>query len=631
MVHVKYVLVALLAVLVIVASGFAVTPSVDQQVSPVSFEKTLTLGMTGVDVLEAQSAGYSIPRAEVFYSQYQYVIGYYGVDAAAAQIDARETGRQFGRPLSILVTDYTDAAPTLTSEGYLVTNNSIGIDWVSARKASFVVDSRARTPGGPAVVPFGTQSAAESFARRYNGTVVDWDTVRTRYSHQRDGAAHQRDRIVQNRSAWADHQVNRTATLDDRPVSVVVGKDAPTLRAAIQQAAPNSTVKLPAGTYHVNLSVDKPVTISGVGNATHLVGPGTGTVLRLKANRSAVTDLRISGVGPNGSRSLANVSDDWDARIRVAYGSGDAAIRFDNATGSLVRNVAIHTPATGIIIRHGRGTVVRNCSIRGSDKWINGFMGVLPMYDPVVVQNTTIHGGRDGVYTHRANGLVVRHNRMVDMRYGVHEMYTSGSLIEHNTARQTQAGVIVMTRPRGNVLLGNDVRDSDIGLLLSGSASFMADNVVVDNRMGLSIGADRSLVTGNVVVRNGLGIRADTLLPSNTVVGNDIVDNGVQARANRGPVRLWTGDRGNYWGDLPGRDRNGDGTLDAAYHPSGSVDGPLLTADGMLTLRDSPAVGMIRSVQDAVPGLRESGIVDSAPLARPVHPQALDSVNATQP
>jgi nitrous oxidase accessory protein NosD len=439
-----------------------------------------------------------------------------------------------------------------------------------------------------------------------------------------------RDEIVENRTRWADEQVAATATLRDRPVSVVVGEDAPTLAAAVERAPPNTTVRLPAGTYAANLTVDKPVTIRGVGPETRVEGPGTGTVLRVTHPRVAVADLGIAGVGPNGSRSIADVeSEEWDARVRVAYGTGDAAIRFDNATRSLVDGVAIDTPATGVLIRYSEGVVVRDSVVRGSDTPTEGFMGTLAMYEPVVVQNTTFRGGRDGVYTHRAPGIVIRDNRMLGMRYGVHEMYTSRALVANNTVRDTQTGIIVMTRPRGNVLLGNDIRDTDQGVSISGSASFVTGNTIADNEIGLSIGATRSLVSGNVVAGNGLGVRSDTLMPSTEVVRNDIVGNDEQVDAGRGPTRVWTRERGNYWGDLPGRDRDGDGTLDAAYYPTDPLDSSLTRADGTLTLRESPAVGMLRSVQNTVPGLRASDVVDRAPLTAPVHPDRIAGLNTS--
>ena len=630
--RVTYVLLAVFAVVAVAATGFAVDTGVDRRATAVPFDETLTLGLAGVDVREAEAAGYEVPRAEVFYSQFQYVVGYYGVEAAASHVGQPATTGQFGRPLAILVTDYANADPRLTPDGYVRLDNEIGRQWVRASAAWFVVDSPARTPGGPAVLPFSDRAAAGDFAGEYGGDVVGWQELRSRTGTDASDPAATREQLVANRTAWADQRVAATAALLDRPTSVVVGEDAPTLAAAIERAPPNTTVRVPAGTYTANLTVAKPVTIRGSGRATHVEGPGTGTVLGVRHPRVALADLRLSGVGPNGSRSVADVeSDEWDARVRVAYGSGDTAVRFDNATGSLVDGVTIDTRATGVLSRYSRGVVVRDSVVRGSGEPTDGFMGTLAMYEPVVVQNTTFRGGRDGVYTHRAPGIVIRDNRMVGMRYGVHEMYTSRALVANNTVRDAQTGIIVMSRPRGNVLLGNDLRANEQAISISGSASFVTGNVVADNGIGVSVGATRSLVSENVVVRNGLGVRADTLMPSTEVVRNDIVANEQQVSAGRGPVRVWTRDRGNYWGSLPGRDRDGDGALDTAYYPTDDIDGQLLRANGALTLRESPAVATYRSVQNAVPGLRESGIVDRAPLARPVHPNRLAELNVSDP
>ncbi|WP_424019135.1 NosD domain-containing protein [Halorientalis pallida] len=629
---VKYVLAGIGFVVLVTATGFTVDPHGEREVEPVSFDSTLTMGMTGVDVEEAQERNLSIPRAEVFFSQYEYVVGYYGIEAVATHLRGPRTTEQFGEPVGVLVTDYAGTDPSLNENGFLIERNSLGGGWVSAREASFVVDSRARTPGGPAIVPFGDRGAARSFADRYGGQVVDWAGVQSRTA-ERTPPETQMDRITANRSRWADRRVDTTARLRDRPVSVVVGEDAPTLAAAVDQAPANTTVRLPPGTYDGNVTVDKPLTLVGAGPETHVRGDREGTVLSVTAERVAVTDLRISGVGSTGARSFGDASGgEWDQFVRLAYGRGDSAIRFVDGTGSLVANVHIETRANGVLVRGGRGLVVRDSRVEGPPEWEDGFMGVLAMFDPVVVQNVTFEGGRDGVYTHRANGIVVRDSRMTGLRFGVHEMYTSGALIRNNTVRQASTGVIVMTRPRGNVLRGNDVRASEAGLIVAGSASFVAENVVANNEVGLGMAAARSYVAHNVVVDNGIGIRADLLLPSLTVTGNDVVGNDQQAEADMGPVRIWTADgRGNYWGRLPGTDADGDGTLDESYRPTGAVDAALLTAEGSLALRESPAVTLLRSVRDRLPGLRSSGVVDTAPLTEPARPDTLARVNGSRP
>ena len=631
---VRYVLAGIAFVVLVTATGFTVDPHGERDVEPVSFDSTLTMGLTGVDVEEAQERNLSIPRAEVFFSQYEYVVGYYGIESVATHLRGPRTAEQFGEPVGVLVADYAGTDPALNENGFLIERNSLGGGWVSARSAVFVVDSRAKTPGGSAIVPFSERRAAQAFTDRYGGRVVDWASVQSR-SADRTPPETRMERITANRSQWADRQVATTASLRDRPVSVVVGEGegtrspavehAPTLSAAIERAPANTTVRLPPGSYDGNVTVDKPLTIAGAGTGTHVRGDRSGTVISVTADRVAVTDVRIGGTGSTGARPTANASGgEWDQFVRLAYGRGDSTIRFVNSTGSLVAGVQIETRANGVLVRGGRGLVVRDSRIEGPPEWQDGFMGVLAMFDPVVVQNVTFEGGRDGVYTHRTDGVVVRDSRMTGLRFGVHEMYTSGALVRNNTIRRASTGVIVMTRPRANVLRGNEVRDSEAGLIVAGSASFVAENVVTDNDVGIGMGAARSYVARNVVVNNGIGLRADLLLPSLTVTENDVVGNDQQAEVNMGPVRIWTADgRGNYWGRLPGVDADDDGTIDDSYRPTGAVDATVRRSEGGFTLRESPAVTLLRSVRDRLPGLRASGVVDTAPLTEPARPDAL--------
>jgi nitrous oxidase accessory protein NosD len=624
-VRVAWVGLALVVVVLLAGTGFLVSPDADRSFSPVAFEDTLTTGMTGVDVRQAESRGWSVPRAQAFYAQYEYVVGYYGTEALVEEVGPSGSGT-YGRPLAVFVTDYAGTAPELTDAGYLTLRNDVGRGWVRASAAHFVVDSPARTPAGPAVVPFADRGDATAFADQYGGTVVDWAAVKSRSGDQRSRGAALRERVAQQR-AWANRTVAETRALRDRPVSVVVGEDAPTLGAALAQAEANETVRLPPGTYDGPVTVTKPVTLAGAGNETVIDGNGTGSVLTVRSPRVAVTDLRVTGVGDRdlGNASAGDNGSRWDQRVRLVYGEGDAGIRMADARGSLVADVTVDTPANGIVLLNSSGAAVTNVTVRGTDDWGDGFMGVLAMYSRVVVQDSAFRGGRDGVYTHYSDGLVVRDNTMRGMRYGVHEMYTSDTLVARNSVRETQVGVVVMTRPRGNLVVGNDVRDSGRGISVDGSTSLVARNVLADNGLGLSVGADRTVVTHNTVVRNEVGVRDGTLLPTNDIFGNDILANGRAVEVAPGSRDTWAVDgRGNYWGAIPGRDRDGDGVVDRPYRPTDAVDAAAGRSAGAAALAESPAVAVVRGFQRAVPGLRAEGAIDPAPLARPVRPEVLE-------
>ncbi len=254
-----------------------------------------------------------------------------------------------------------------------------------------------------------------------------------------------------------------------------MGRDAPTIQAAVDAAPPNTTVLVPAGTYREEVRIAKPVTVRGQ-NAS-LVGSGNGTVVRVTADRVTLTGLAISGVGnATLNRTTRTEGTDgtggWDTKILHSYGGGDAGVAAVNASSLLVADVTVETPANGILLRRSEGTVVRDVTVNGTAEWRDGFMGVIAMNAPVVVQDSTLRGGRDGVYLHRAHGTVVRNNTFLSGRFGTHLMYTSDTLVADNRARgQLYSGIVVMTEPTGNAVVGNDVRHSGSGIATAGSRS----------------------------------------------------------------------------------------------------------------------------------------------------------------
>lgn len=616
---------ALLAAFLVLSSGaFVAAVAGGGSPDPVPFDDTVKLGMTGVETVQARAGDVVIPRAEVFYSQYRYVVGYYGIGSLVDELNRPGNERQFGRPLTVYVTDFAGTGIHVGDEGFLrfPEHRDRSLDWVAASDAVFVIDSEARTTAGPAVVPFSSVDAADEFVGEYGGRVVDWAELRSMRFGTVQATRVGLRKARADRSAWADAAVADAHALLDRPVATTVDPDTGDLQAALAAAPPNSTVAIPPGTYAANLTIRKPITLVGAGRATHLVGDGTGSVIRVRSPRVAVTDLRISGVGNSTSAgAVPGNESDWDYRVKLGYGYGDAGVAFDSANGSLVRNVAIDTPANGVLFRWSDGAVVEDVRVNGSETWPEGFMGVMVFDSRVVVQGSTFRGGRDGVYTHRSHGLVVRDNRMTGMRFGVHEMYTSNALVENNTVRDSNVGVIVMTRPTGNVLVDNDVRTSRAGLSVAGAASYVAGNVAVDNGYGLLFPSRRSIYERNTVVGNEVGIRSSTLIPTNRITGNDLAENEEPVLAVLGPLRVWSG---NHWAGAPGVDRDGDGRLDRAFRPSGVVDGRVHRAPGAPTLVRSPAVDTVRRLQALVPGLRSTGVIDPEPRATPVRPSVLE-------
>ncbi|MFC7095863.1 NosD domain-containing protein [Halobaculum marinum] len=615
----------------LVGSSFAVPVGGGADARPVPYEDTVSLGLTSTALRQADSPGVVLPKVEAFYSEYEFVIGYYGIESYVSEHARTGHDRQFGQPVAVFVTDYAGGDVSLDADGYPVSANGTALPFVRASETYVVVGSRARTADGPLAIPFSEREAARAFAAEYGGEVVPWERVHDAVDSTGTLSRDRFESAVAERSAWADRAVESTRGFRDRPVSVTVGEDAPTLAAAVEAAPPNTTILLPAGVYHVDgLTVDSAVTIAGVGPETRLRGDGNGTVVRVTAARAALVDLSIDGVGAVGSPERpANGSAGWSESVELAYGRGDAAIRLDGADGALVEDVRIDTPASGVVTREAHGAVVRNLTLRGAATPEDGFMGVVAMYAPVVVEDSRFTGGRDGVYTHRAHGSVIRDNEFRDARFGVHLMYTSRTLVADNEIHDQTIGVVIMTRPTGNLIVGNTVTGARTGIATVGSDSYYAENILVDNKWGMTVSGTGSLYTRNTVVGNTYGLRGSSLLPTNHVTHNDVVDNARPADSSLGTLRVWTTDgQGNYWGTVPGVDRDGDGYGERAFRPTGPIDSQVQTTTGAWTLAHSPAVALTRGLGGAVPGLRATGVVDTAPRLTPVRPAVLAAARA---
>jgi len=630
-----------------VAGAFAVDTD-GAQPEPVPFDEATTAGIASEAQYGLEERGQVAPRAQVFYSQYQFVVGYHGIEHAIDSLQQDGHQQQFGYPITVYVSDFSDSELSLSDEGYLETDDEQ--PWVDAEDATFVIQSDARTPTGETAVPFSDESEAEKFSAEYGGDLLDWEALQ-QHSFDVDDATVVRDGVTDLHQS-ADASVDTHRPFAERPVSVIVGDEktavedagltvvddgvtyTETIQEGLDRAPDGTTVFVTNGSYEEKPTIESSVTLAGP-DAT-VVGDGNDSVVDVSADDVAVTGLSITGVGENldpddedagaeepgyGETDEADADEDgdWDEGVEDGYGHGDAGIAAVEVSGIYVEGVDIETPTNGILFRDVNTSVVENVDVAGHEDWAQGFMGVLAMRSPTVIQNSTIADGRDSIYLHRSHETVIRNNTLSDNRFGVHFMHTSDSLIADNTVYgQESAGITIMTDPAGNAVVGNDVRDSAAGILPSGSRSYIAANVVAGNERGISTGASNSLYERNVVYDNNVGISASSIRPSNRVVENDIIGNDIPAQPSTGPLLIWSHEGvGNYWDGAtvrPGQER---------YSPSDPVESGLLTTPGAVTLAASPAATTLDALRDTTPGMREGNIIDTAPLSEPVQPEII--------
>jgi nitrous oxidase accessory protein NosD/nitrous oxide reductase accessory protein NosL len=619
------VLVAVVLVGLVVVAGAFLVDAGDRQPDPVSFDRAISFDLPEEDDQALEARGLSVPRVQVFYSQYNYVVGYEGVERAVDVMGRPAHTQQFGYPLTMYVSDYAGTGVEVTADGYLDTTRDPG--WVSADEAWFVLGSEARTTVSETIVPFADERAARSFADSYGGSVVRWSELEAADVELSDATAVRA--TVPERQQRADERVANVTPHLDREISTVVGEDAPTVQAAVAAADPGTTVLVPPGTYEEHVTVDRPVTLRGEG-AT-LDGNGNGTVVEVTHDGAALTGFSITGVGESAQPENATTSGDWDQAVEAAYGHSDAGVHVVDAAGVYLHNLTVETPTSGVVFRDAPDGVVEGLTVNGTETPMEGFMGIVSIRTRLVVQDSVFDGGRDGIYLHRAPGTVVRNSTFLDQRFGVHLMYTSDSLVAGNVARgQSSAGVVIMTSPARNAVVDNDIRYATEGIIPTGSRSYIADNVLAHNENGVMVGTTQSIYERNVIYGNELGARTGSTIPSNVVRRNDFVANDRHATAGMGPLRVWTdGATGNYWEG--GHGYLTETVLASGYSPTDPTEGRLHRTDGAVTLAASPAATALAEIRTTSAGLRQGEVADTAPLADPVSPGVIAELRETPP
>ncbi|WP_205849538.1 NosD domain-containing protein [Natronorubrum bangense] len=612
----------LLFLVVLGGLGLFVVDAGSTTPDPVEFDDTVPIGLT-LESERGLDEEVELPRAQVFYSQYQYVVGYYGVETFVDDRQRAEHEQLFGHPLAVYVSDYSDTELELTDDNYPVTDPAPG--WTTAESAWFVVDSDARTPAGETIVPFSDADDAAAFQDEHGGTIHSWESVLER-SFDRDDATVARDR-VDDYHQLADERVEATADLTERQTSLVVGEDTDTVQAAIDDAPANTTVVVPEGTYEEQLEIDKPLTLVGDGDVV-LRGDGNGTVVTVTDERVALQNLELTGVGNvtrSGDEIPVEVDDEeWDAAFLQHYAGTDAGIAAYDADELLVQDVDIDTPASGIIAYQSDDLAIRNVTVEGHDDPTDGLAGMLIFQSPGVIENSTVHGSQNGIYLYRSPSTVTRSNTAVGNRLGIHLMHTDDILIADNDLQHQQhTGIYIMTGPERNAVVGNTVEGTEYGITTGGSDTYVAANIVERSDIGLRIDTTGSIYEDNVIAGNDVGTDVAAVLPTNRVVGNDFVGNDEHATTTWGPLRIWTHDgAGNYW---QGGATVADGAhADQSYTPTNALDKRLHLTDGTPTLARAPALQALAGLEGSVPGMRTGSIVDQAPLCEPHNPALLE-------
>ncbi len=377
------------------------------------------------------------------------------------------------------------------------------------------------------------------------------------------------------------------------------------LTAALASAGAGDTVHLRPGTYAGPIVIERSLTLSGDPGSV-IDGGGAGRVVVVAAPDVTVRGLTIVNSGAR----LATE----DAGIYVTGAGARAHIDANTLRGNLI-GVYLKGPAAARVTGNrieGRSDLRMNERGNGVQLWNT---------PGSVVEDNDIRFGRDGIFVTTSRDNVFRANRLSDLRFAVHYMYTNASEVSDNVSLRNHIAYALMyshqLRVHGNVSLD----DRDRGILLN----YANQSDILDNRVGggpekcvFIYNANLNVFRGNVFEGCDIGIHFTAGSEGNEIADNAFLGSRTQVKyVGTRHVEWSAGGRGNYWSDNVAFDLDGDGVGDVPYRPNDLVDQLLWRYPLAKLLVSSPALQVLRWAQAEFPALHPGGVTDSAPLMRP--------------
>ncbi|MDM7968216.1 MAG: nitrous oxide reductase family maturation protein NosD [Paracoccaceae bacterium] len=386
----------------------------------------------------------------------------------------------------------------------------------------------------------------------------------------------------------------------------LVPAEAGALALAIAGADPGDVLILAPGRHDGPVILDRPVTLDGQGQATIDAG-GTGSVVTITGHDITVRDLILTGSGSD--------HDAIDSGVQITRTASRVLVAGNQILGNLY-GVDVHGPRDATV-RGNRilGREDHHMNSRGNGVYVWNAPGT-------VIEDNDIRLGRDGIFVNASNDGIFRRNLMRDLRFAVHYMYANNSEVSGNVSIGNTLGFALMFSNRITVHDNLSLGDRTHGLMLNyANNADIRGNLVRGGaeKCTFIYNAHRNLIYDNRFEGCGIGIHFTAGSERNAITGNAFVANRTQVKYVGTKHVEWSLEgRGNYWSDHPAFDLDGNGVADARFRPNDLMDHILWSQPAASLLMGAPAVQMIRWGQKHFPASLPGGVLDSAPLMRPV-------------
>ena len=326
------------------------------------------------------------------------------------------------------------------------------------------------------------------------------------------------------------------------------------IKDAIIQAKDFDTIIVKKGTYKEHdILVNKPLTIIGEKYPV-IDGELKGEIITIISDNVTVDGLFIINVG-------------------TSYTEDYAAIRVRKSKNFLIQNLVLEKLFFGIYIEKSRnGKVFHNKIIGDAVEEYNSGNGIQLWYSKnVQIEHNFVQHVRDGIYLEFSDDCLIKNNvSTLNVRYGLHFMFSNDDTYQDNTFENNGAGVAVMFSKRikmYNNIFKENWGTASYGMLLKEiNDAEIEGNTFEDNTIGINIeGSNRINYKQNTFINNGWAVKVKGACYTNKFTENNFLYNSFDIAYNSN-VNDNEFDK-NYWSNYTGYDLDKNGIGDVPYRP----------------------------------------------------------------
>ena len=377
-----------------------------------------------------------------------------------------------------------------------------------------------------------------------------------------------------------------------------------TIKEALAAAQYADTIEIFEGLYKEGpMVIDKPLFITGI-NWPKLDGESEYEIVNVTADSVTITGCIFQNVG-------------------VSYLYDNAAISLEKSSGSHIYNNKIINAFFGIYAKNSSGLIIENNEIHGeAEEEITSGNAIHLWYcNNITVRNNIASNHRDGIYLEFVNKSIIENNLSeMNLRYGLHFMFSNNDKYRSNTFRNNGAGVAVMfskfIEMSGNTFELN-WGASSYGLLLKEiTDAVISGNRIQSNTVGIfAEGANRIHIKENVFQANGWAMKISGSCMDNVISKNNFILNTFDLSTDSS--RSSNNFDGNYWSEYTGYDLDGDGKGDVPFRPVKLFSYLVGRVEPSIVLLRSFFINIVDFAEKVTPMFTPKNLADNSPLMKP--------------